>query len=216
MIECKDILALCDRFQGYLSPLDIHILRQRYNGKILKSTVAVARDMHLSDETVRTIEHRALAMLDYCLQSEANGQPIIPIRLAKSFRQPVASLICRGLWRSASCAAYTAYRGELLIFASRKPMEIQEFQSHLYVQRYAIEHMIPYTRGAIIGRVLLTDCSHLGVSVHHPRQWMMQFEQPELFPEPIRYSGHRSFFRIDAETAQRLPPRYAYQIPTKI
>jgi len=32
MIECKDVLALCDRFEAYLMPLDIHILRLRYNG----------------------------------------------------------------------------------------------------------------------------------------------------------------------------------------
>jgi hypothetical protein len=58
MIECKYILSLCDRFEDYLMPLDIHMLRQRYNGQVLKSTYAVARDMGISDETVRDREPR--------------------------------------------------------------------------------------------------------------------------------------------------------------
>ena len=40
------------------------------------------------------------------------------MRLAKSFRQPTASLICEGLCHTITAAAYTAHRGELLIFAS--------------------------------------------------------------------------------------------------
>jgi hypothetical protein len=97
MMECKDVLALCDRFEDYLMPLDIHILRQRYNGKVLKSTYAAARDMGISDETVRTIENRAaLDAIDHCVDLEAAGQPIVPIRLARPFEQPIASLICLG------------------------------------------------------------------------------------------------------------------------
>jgi hypothetical protein len=96
MIEAKDILALCDRFEPYLVPLDIHVLRQRYNGQTFKSTYVVGREMHISDETVRTIENRALAVLAHGLDLEANDQAITPMRLAKSFRQPVARRICAG------------------------------------------------------------------------------------------------------------------------
>ena len=115
MIQCKDILALCDRFEAYLMPLDIHVLRQRYNGKVFKSTYAVARDMGISDETVRTIENRALDALAHCIDLEEAGQPIIPMRLAKSFRQPVASHICAGFIDKERAAFYTAHRGELII-----------------------------------------------------------------------------------------------------
>ena len=98
--------------------LDIHVLRQRYNGQRYKSTYAVGREMGLSDETVRTIEARALDALSHCLDLEENGQMITPMRLAKSFRQPVASRICAGHDTFATAATYTAHRGELLIFAS--------------------------------------------------------------------------------------------------
>jgi hypothetical protein len=107
MIECKDILALCDRFEAFLMPLDIHVLRLRYNGKTFNSTYAVARDMGISDETVRTIEYRALAAIDHCLDLEAHGQAITPMRLAKSFRQPVASEICASRHPVVTAAAYT-------------------------------------------------------------------------------------------------------------
>src|SRR5262245_59724495 len=93
MIEAKYILELCDLFQDYLMPLDIHILRQRYNGKTLKSTYTVAKEMGISDETVRTIENRALEALTHCLHLQANDQRIEPMRLAKAIKQPVASLI---------------------------------------------------------------------------------------------------------------------------
>jgi hypothetical protein len=35
MIESKDVLALCARFQEFLVPLDMHVLRQRDNGLIV-------------------------------------------------------------------------------------------------------------------------------------------------------------------------------------
>jgi hypothetical protein len=76
MIESKDILDLCDRFQSSLVPLDMHVLRQRDNGLICQSTDAVGREMHISDETVRTIEHRALDALAHGLDLEAAGQAI--------------------------------------------------------------------------------------------------------------------------------------------
>jgi DNA-directed RNA polymerase sigma subunit (sigma70/sigma32) len=75
MIECKDVLALCDRFEAYLMPLDVHVLRRRYNGQTLMSTYAVGCEMGVSDETVRTIENRALYALAHCLGLEANGRP---------------------------------------------------------------------------------------------------------------------------------------------
>jgi hypothetical protein len=56
MIEGKDLLSLWDRFEAYLIPLGIHVLRQRSNGKARKSTDAVGRDMGISDETVRVCE----------------------------------------------------------------------------------------------------------------------------------------------------------------
>jgi hypothetical protein len=208
MIECRDVLDLCDRFDKFLIPLDIHVLRQRYNGQTFKSTYAVARDMGLSDETVRTIENRALAALAHCLDLEANEQDITPMRLAKSIKQPVASLICRGLWRSAFCAAYSAHRGEVLIFSPAKPMPIDEFAMH--VRQQYIEHMTAYPCGVIVGRVLLIDCFRLPVPVPHAHQWIMRFEQPEIFPEPMPYSGEPSFFYINTAVAQQLPPRYAY------
>jgi hypothetical protein len=138
MIEGQDMLSLCDRFEDYLMPPDIHILRQRYSGQVLKSTDAVARDMGLSDATVRPMENRALEALAHCLHLQANDQEIEPMRLAKPIKQPVASLICRGLWRSASCAAYTAHRGELLIYATRNPMELREYEMHLREKRCEI------------------------------------------------------------------------------
>jgi hypothetical protein len=141
MIEAKYIFSLCDRFESYLVPLDIHILRQRYNGETFKSTYAVAQDMGISDETVRTIENRALAAIAHCLDLEANDPDITPMRLAKSFRQPTASAICAGYGRVFTAAALTVHRGELIIFASSV--------GHGEDDRY------PY--GAIIGRCLLVD-----------------------------------------------------------
>jgi hypothetical protein len=41
MSERKDVLALCARFQEFLVPLDIHVLRQRDNGLIFQSTYVV-------------------------------------------------------------------------------------------------------------------------------------------------------------------------------
>jgi hypothetical protein len=73
MIECTDILAFCDRYEPYRMPLDIDILCQRYNGKVLKSICAVALDMGLSDETVRTIENCALDAIAHFLDLEAAG-----------------------------------------------------------------------------------------------------------------------------------------------
>jgi hypothetical protein len=96
MIESKDVLALCARSQEFLVPLDMPILRPCYNGLIVKSTYAVGRAMRISDETVRTIEHRALDTIAHGLDLESNGQAITPMRLAKSFRQPTARRICAG------------------------------------------------------------------------------------------------------------------------
>ena len=63
MIECQDILALCDRFEVYLTPLDITILRLRYNGDTLMLPKAVGERLHISDERVRQLEERALGDL---------------------------------------------------------------------------------------------------------------------------------------------------------
>lgn len=194
MIECKEILALCDRFEAYLTPLSIHILRLRYNGKELLLPKVVGQRLKISDERVRQLEDRALRDLAYCLDMEANNQPITPIRLAKSFRQPVASLICDGFTKSVSAAAYTAHRGELIIFASRVDPR----------------HDTQYPYGAIVGRVLLVDCYHGPTPNPHPHQWRLRFEQPETFPEPIPYAGQPSFFYISPEIAQQLPPRYPF------
>jgi len=63
---------------------------------VLKSTYAVAREMRISDESVRIIENMVLDPLRHCLDLEANGEPITPMRLAKALKQPVASEICSG------------------------------------------------------------------------------------------------------------------------
>jgi hypothetical protein len=96
MLENKDILDRCDRFPSSRVPLDMHALRQRDNGRIFQSTDAVGREMHISEETVRTIEHRALDAIAHGLDLEANGQDVTPMRLAKSFRQPTARRMCAG------------------------------------------------------------------------------------------------------------------------
>jgi hypothetical protein len=96
MIESQDMLDRCDRFHSSRVPLDRHVLRQRDHGLICQSTDAVGRAMPISDETVRTIAHRALDALAHGLDLEAAGQAITPMRLAKSFRQPTARRMCAG------------------------------------------------------------------------------------------------------------------------
>ena len=194
IIESKDVLALCDRFQEFLVPLDIHVLRQRYNGLIVKSTYAVGREMHISDETVRTIENRALDAIAHGLDLESNGQDITPMRLAKSFRQPTARRICAGREPIVTAAAYTAHRGERLIVASR-------------VHREASQEDLPL--GAIIGRCLLVDWYRGPLPHPHPHKSCLNLEQPEAFPEPIRYAGEPSSFDVNHEVAQPLPTRDA-------
>jgi hypothetical protein len=159
MSESQDILDRCDRLQSSLVPLDMHILRQRDNSLIFQSTDAVGREMHISDETVRTIENRALDAIAHGLDLEANGQAITPTRLAKSFKQPVASSICDGGTHWVSTAAYTAYRGELIIFASSIPMERSPFSDPLHRPLHHSETGQEYPTGAIVGRCLLVDCS---------------------------------------------------------
>jgi len=205
MIEAKYILSLCDRFEPYLVPLDIHVLRQRYNGQTFKSTYDVGRDMRLSDETVRTIENRALDALAHCLDLEANGQPITSMRLAKSFRQPVASRIGAGSDPIATAAAYTAHRGELIFFASL----LIEKPTHPFTP-LLLERAEGLPRGAIIGRCLMVDCYRDPLPNPHPHQWRLVLERPETFPEPIPYSGEPSYFYVNNEVAQQLPPRYMF------
>jgi hypothetical protein len=204
-IESKDILALCDRFEPFLVPLEIHVLRRRYNGQTFLSTYAVAREMGISDETVRTIENRALASIAYCLDLEANGQDITPMRPAKSFWQPVASMLCDGSEPRPTAATYTAHRGELIIFASSL---VDQPGRPLTPFTYARPGGLP--RGAIIGRCLLVDCYRAPLPQHHPHQWEINLERPETFPEPISYKGQPSYFSINNEVAQQLPPRDSF------
>jgi len=199
MIEAKDILALVDRFENYLVPLDVHVLRRRYNGESFKSTYAVGREMGISDETVRNIENRALDAISHCLDLEANGQDITPMRLAKSFRQPVAKRICNGIDRIITCATYTAHRGELIIFASSVP------------EQFWFELDEGFPMGAIVGRCLLVDCYRRKPPNPHPHKWHLVLKQPETFSEPIPYSGQPAFFYINNEVAKKLPPRYRFQ-----
>ena len=172
MSEGQDMLSLGDRCEDDLMPLDSHVLRQRSNGNVRKSTDAVARDMGLSDETVRTMENRALDALAHCLDLQANGQEIVPMRLAKSFRPPVASMLCSGDLSSTSVAGYTAHRGELLIFASG--LDPDDGSEGLPL-------------GAIVGRVLIVDCVKRDVIVAMPHAWTLRFDltQRETFPEPM-------------------------------
>jgi hypothetical protein len=197
MVEAKYILSLCDRFEPYLMPLDLYVLRQRYNGRTFKSTYTVAAQMGLSDETVRRIEQRALGLIAYCLNLEEDGIEITPMRLAKSFRQPTASLICEDLCQTVTVAAYTAHRGELLIFASSlgRPRDCTR-----------------YAYGAIVGRGLVVDCYRTSLTHAHRHQWRLVLAQREAFPEPIPYRGQPSFFYITREVAMRLPPRYEYRM----
>ncbi len=202
MIEAKHILSLCDRFERYLVPLDIHVLRQRYNGDTFKSTYTVGREMGISGETVRTIENRALGALSQCLDLESNGQDITPMRLAKSFRQPIASAICAGIGKLFTMATCTAHRGELIIFASSIDKS-SWFELH-----------DGFPRGAIIGRCLLVDCFRAPLPNPHPHKFLISLEQPETFPEPIPYRGEPSLFYIDNEVAKKLPARYSYRYPS--
>jgi hypothetical protein len=170
MIECKDILALCDRFEPYLVPLDIHILRLRYNGQTFKSTYAVGREMHISDETVRTIENCALDAIAHGLDLESNGQDITPMRLAKSFRQPTPSAICRGDTNWVSAAGYRAHRGELIIFASSIQMGKSALADPLKMPLRNSSTGMDYPLGAIIGRCLLVDCYRGPLPNPHPHK----------------------------------------------
>jgi hypothetical protein len=119
MIEGTDILALCTRFASSLVPLEMSILRQCDNGQTFTSTDAMGREMHISDETVRTMEHGAIGWRAHSLSLEADGIPITPMRRAQSFRQPVASLMGEGCSHTATAAADTADRSELILVASR-------------------------------------------------------------------------------------------------
>jgi hypothetical protein len=120
--------------------------------------------MGLSNETVRGIEHRALGMMAHCLNLEEDGSAITPMRLAKSFRQPAASLICEGLCQTVT-AAYTAHRGELLIFASSRGRPRQDTR---------------YVYGVIVGRGLLVDCDRTHLTPGTP---------PPVAPRPGATGG---------------------------
>jgi hypothetical protein len=67
-------------------------------------------------------------------------------------------------------------KGELLIYATRNPMELREYEMHLREKRCEIEHMTAYPCGAIVGRVLLVRCFKLPVPIRHPHQWILPFE----------------------------------------
>ncbi len=73
MVEATYIRSLCDRFEPYLTPLEIRILRLRYNGQSLLLPQAVGDILGLSDERVRQLEARALAHLAHGLDLEAHG-----------------------------------------------------------------------------------------------------------------------------------------------
>jgi len=77
------------------------------------------------------------------------------MRLAKAFRQPVASMLCSGELSSTSVAGYTAHRGELLIFASS--LDPDDGSEGLPL-------------GAIVGRVRLVRCFKRPVPIRHPHQ----------------------------------------------
>jgi hypothetical protein len=190
MLTEQDILALCDRYERYLLPIEAYILRQRYNGRVEKSTYTVGREMGLSDETIRLIENRALALLAEYIQAESTGQAIYPRRVAKAFRQPTARLICQGKLQAVSINWRLVHRGELLIRAT-----------------------IPGCPGALIGRAILEDCRGRGPKHHLREPSTLYFTRAEYFPKPIpcKY-GSSSLFYIDPATAQQLPPRYEYRI----
>jgi hypothetical protein len=90
-------------------------------------------------------------------------------------------------------------------------MERREYERHLREEQFHIEHMTAYPLGPIVGRVLLVRCFRLSMLIRHARQWILKFERPEIFPQPIPYSGTPSDFSIDPEVARQLPPQYSYQ-----
>ena len=128
------------------------------------------------------------------------GRPRDRAHAPRQGLQPAASRIRRGLWRSRSWAAYTAHRGELLIFASSlgRPREYTR-----------------YAYGAIVGRGLLVDCYRTHLTMAHPHQWRLVLARREVFAEPIPYRGQPSLFYIRREVATRLPPRYEFRIALK-
>jgi uncharacterized protein YuzE len=143
MIEAKNILALCGRSEAYLVPLDIRALRRRYNGQTYQSTYPLANAMGISDEPVRTIEARALAMPPVCRNLEEVGQAITPMRLPKAFRQKIGSRMCAGCERVMPAATHTAHRGESLVCASSLNPE------------HSIEDQ---SVGVVVGWALLVGC----------------------------------------------------------
>jgi hypothetical protein len=165
MIECRYILSLCDLFEDYLMPLDIHILRQRYNGKVLKSTYTVAKEMGLSDETVRTIENRALEALAHCLRLQANDQEIEPLRLAKAIQaaggqpglpRPVALGVVRWLHRAPGRAA------DLLAAEADGAARVREAPAREAIL-YRAHDRLPvwcHRRPRAAGQVLQAACAH--------------------------------------------------------
>jgi hypothetical protein len=72
--------------------------------------------------------------------------------------------------------------------------------------------MTAYPLGAIVGRALLIDGFQLPILQPQPHKWILWFEKPEIFPEPIPYAGHPGYFYLDPATAQRLPERYPYRL----
>ena len=87
----------------------------------------------------------------------------------------------------------TAHRGELLIFASS--LKRESGGEHLPL-------------GAIVGRVLLVDCYHASIPNTHHSQWVLVFEQPELFKTPVPWKGGWSSFHLPRGISKQLPPRY--------
>jgi hypothetical protein len=215
MMEAKDILALCERYRDYMSITCYRVLRLRYNGKRLLLPKDVAEILGVRRQQIQQYEDEGLKQLALCRDLEAAGEPLVAIRYASSFTQPVAALILTGLRRHVWSTWRTIYRGELLIhapignidIANLCPSEIKHF-----CEVFMVDHISRLPHGCIIGRAYITDCDEITPSPRKDR-FLLTFKHPQLFHVPIAYSGEPRSFYVPANISATLPPRYPFSTP---
>lgn len=95
---------------------------------------------------------------------------------------------------------YTAYRGPLVIMAS-KGMSRAEYEDAVSFVRHwnpALADRIPspyrLVYGAALGRVMQTGCVREHPSWWFQGKWGHVYEDPELFPQPIPARGQLNIF----------------------
>jgi hypothetical protein len=229
MIECRDIQALLDRFQDVMPPLQLMILRERYNGKTLMQPKAVGLKLGMCDERVRTLEMKGLRTLQQLMVLEATEQPIIADRVALSLWEPWATLWAAGFKKYETRNWATAYRGELLIHAASYvdhelvSLANEEPFDHIFTLR-DIPLFTQFPRKCIIGRCLLVDCmptekfppwynkpitdNEYWLGNYEPQRFAWIAEKHELFDKPIPCRGFQKLFTVPESVALQLPPRY--------